>query len=199
MPEVLQTLDFFPSRGLNRSISPHALAPDQARLLIHADMSYLENRLRRGPGICRTQVSGPGVDAPRETTVGSCAVWHTRSGKLMLVDWTSNGLVRLTPGDGSIPGGGPLPFCIEREDYDACCSDAGAGGASSGVQDDPACGGGFSQNFDDDCGVPPEGGECRGGFTYVWWPAIYTLVSAPPDCQGVLVKDILGNIINCGP
>jgi len=147
--EELQVIDFFPTKGFNRSVSPHALQPDVARLLQHAEISYMQSRLRRGPGICKTQVQ-PTVDndTHEDSTVTDCAVWHDRSGKLIMVYCTADAKVRATFGDGTQENAGPLPYCDERANFEDCC------GGGNGTDDN---GNSFDENFGEDCGVSPPG------------------------------------------
>lgn len=107
MPQIV----LFPTR-IERSVALEAMPPDAAYVLQHADLKFLQGRVRRGGGYQRNQVSGS------TNTVTNCAVFTRRDCKKFLLDCSDAGTVRMTPGDGQQPCGGPLPLFNNEETFD---------------------------------------------------------------------------------
>jgi len=98
----LKPVDFMPVT-LNRSKTQNDLDTHEARILQNLDISFFTNRIRRGPGSARTQVTGAIVN------VINCFVFTRRDCKMGVLDYT-NGVIRMTPSDGTVSCTGPLPL-----------------------------------------------------------------------------------------
>lgn len=98
----MKTLRLMPE-GLNRSIAVQDLAPNQARTLQFADVATRPGKLQRLKGAARNQVTAS------SSTVTASGSFKRQDGKVIVVDGNTGGTVRMTPGDGSVNGTGPLP------------------------------------------------------------------------------------------
>lgn len=105
MPKFVE-VDVMPLE-LNRSTALNALLPNEARLLQNADISWMANQLRRGPGWARTQVWPAGTGRG----VVECFASTRRDGTIVVVDHAiDDGDIRIFPGDGTVNNTGPLPL-----------------------------------------------------------------------------------------
>ncbi len=88
---------------IQRSVAPERLGANDARTLQFADVLTRPGKLVRGKGLALTQVTGS------NGTVTGAAVFENRAGKKLVIDGSLGGIVRVTPGDGTLINGGPLP------------------------------------------------------------------------------------------
>ncbi len=88
---------------LQRSIAPERLGPDDARVLQHGNVLGRPGKLVRAKGVAMSQVTGSA------TTVNGAGIFEDRAGKKIVIDGSTAGTVRMTPGDGTVLNGGPLP------------------------------------------------------------------------------------------
>lgn len=106
MPEIV----LFPTR-IERSLALEAMPPDAAYVLQHADLKFLAGRVRRGGGYQRNQITGS------SDTITNCVAFVRRDCKRFLLDCSTAGTVRMTPGDGSQQCAGPLPLFNNEDCY----------------------------------------------------------------------------------
>jgi hypothetical protein len=89
--------------ALDRNTAPERLAPGTAPVLQRVELMLRPGSVSRANGSAATQTTPP------STTVTGAYVALRNDGKRVLLDSNTAGTVRLTPGDGTKTGSGPLP------------------------------------------------------------------------------------------
>lgn len=123
------------AQRVERSKSPHALEPTEARILNGVDLSFLFGIVRRQLGFARTQV------AASANTITSCFVAQRYDGKRIVLDGNNAGAIGATVGDGTLNGGAAPYMPI------------GAGPLNEWTDADAFPGGQYAENFTVDDGI----------------------------------------------
>ena len=89
-------------RTLDRSTAEERLSPTQAAVAQWVDMSWRPGTIFRAFGSARTQITSS------STTVNTCFNARSQDGQIIVLDSSEGGIIRMTPGAGTLTNAGPL-------------------------------------------------------------------------------------------